>query len=217
MREQDSPLLARLPPQGHADMGGDTSISAQPDPSVLKPVVRIPQCGADRTHTWAHQLAYQLPQPIRTERFGIIVQENEMIAACGADTEVALSRPVEWAAVADLDDAALPGERLQVFRRIRVSGLMIHDHDLEVGIVGGIEDALDAALDEIEPVLGRDDDGHPRGGFGSASPVADRRFDAGARPARESPDPAAPAARPSPEAPCSWRPSCRVLRLDALG
>ena len=120
------------------------SLSAQSHARVLDRAIRVDQFRPDDTDTRELCPADQLFQPTRMNHLDIIIEEQQIITAGGACSEVARGRVVERLVIRKNRYRTRRGPLLIERERIRIGAAVVDEDNLLGRIIGLVQQALDA-------------------------------------------------------------------------
>src|SRR5215207_4347967 len=178
-RDPPADIARRASWQALVGVAGEAA-EAEHDPGVLHGAVRVEEPRADATDLRAKRMPDHLGEPIRRQYLDVVVDEGDHASACLRDGEVVDGREIEWAGVRQNPDPPVHRDRGEIAQGLRLARSVVDDDHLE-GCVGGLlQDGVEAAPQEREPVAGWHDDRNQRrrGGYGVADaqnrPAGDR-------------------------------------------
>ena len=134
----------------------------QDDPCMLDAPIAVVQLGAHGPDTGLQQLADHFGKPLARDHFGVVVQKAHHVTGRPFNGVVVDGRVVERTLVADDSKPVVTG--VQIFEGGQRPTGVVDDNHLEIGVCRGVQQAVDAPVEEPS-VPGRDDNAHPRGGI----------------------------------------------------
>lgn len=151
---------------------------------VLDRSIRIQQARTDHTDLRTQRQFHHLGQPIGVERFDIVVEQHKDFATRHPGRGVVHRGPVERTRVAQHAHTLIGCQSIQQPRRASVAAVVVDDQQFEGGVVGAVQDRIDATRQQRGTVACGDDDGDQRqwplrimadGGLASTPCAAGRR------------------------------------------
>ena len=159
----EAAIAAVILGKSHMGVAGN-ALDAEDGAAELHGSIRIEQLGPDHADVVLHCLADQELEPARIVDQGVVVEEDEDVAARCFCAEIVEPGIVEAVGVTnEADGAALRG-MAQIAKGVLILRAVVDDNDLHLGarVAGPLLDAGKARLKQIELVLGRDDDADRR-------------------------------------------------------
>src|SRR5665213_2397434 len=163
--EQPAPIADRL--AGLADIGmvgGRAPADSEDHPGMLYAAVGIGELGADGADIGSPRQRHHFAEPGAVERRGVVVEEADIFAPRRLpDGAVVDRRKIERAGVAQHPQAAADLgvfvlDRLEIGASIGLVAAVVDDDHLVILVVGTLQHALDAALQQRELVFARHHD-----------------------------------------------------------
>ena len=143
-------------------VAGDAA-EADDDAGVLHGVVRIVEHRADTADLGAQGLRDHLVEPVGVDDFEVVVEEAEDGALGLLGGEIVDRAVIERCVVGDDPDGRFFRDLFEIRQRRRIIGAVVDDEDFVVRIRGLREDAVHAALEELEAVARGDEERNHRG------------------------------------------------------
>ena len=176
------PAVARIVARGAAAQMRRNAARADGNAGVLQRAVGIQQPRTDDADVRSLRQGDHLAQPAWVDHLRVVVEQHDDLAARLPHGGVVQRGPVERTGVGQDADAWVCGQAGQQPRGAAFAAVVVQDQHFDRGVVGAVQDPIDAACKQRGMVAGWDDDGDE--GVVKRLPLPLRKGDAGRGPYR---------------------------------
>ena len=123
------------------------------DGAVLERSVAIPKTRTDCPHLRARRVAHHLSQPASFVHFNVVVEKSEDLTAGVVRRPVVQAAEVKQTRLVQNTGRTFGFELAKVIERLFVDGIVVHNQDIERGIIGHVAQAFDTTAQQTRSGL----------------------------------------------------------------